>query len=234
MTNLVTIQNHNGVAMVSSRIVAEQLDKEHRRILQDCREKLEDGVEFVQSSYINSQNKEQPELLLTKDGFLLLCMNYQGYNDFKRAYIQAFNEMERELANKNPKTYLEALKALVITEEAKLEAERARQIAETKVIQLAPKAKKYDEVISTAKTFSISEISAILGLGYGNKLHTLLVQEGWLDKEHRGAYTVGDMAPDNTFQVALNNYRGHRAEQVRVTTSGFTKIQALLKLRSQF
>lgn len=52
-------ENREGKLLVSSRVVAEQLDKEHKRVMQDCREKLEDGVEFVQSSYTNSQNKEQ-------------------------------------------------------------------------------------------------------------------------------------------------------------------------------
>ncbi len=38
-----------------------------------------------------------PEYLLPKDSFILLLMNYQGYNDFKRAYIKRFNEMENAL-----------------------------------------------------------------------------------------------------------------------------------------
>lgn len=116
---IVIIKNCEGVNVVSSRVVAEALGKEHKRVMQDCREKLEDGVEFVQSSYINSQNKEQPELLLTKDGFILLCMNYQGYNDFKRAYINKFNEMEKELTYKLPTNFKEALIELVKAEEEK-------------------------------------------------------------------------------------------------------------------
>ena len=70
MSNLinVTIQNHNGTPVVSSRVVAEQLSKEHSDVMRKCREVLGVG-EFSESSYTNLQNKEQPELLLTKDGF---------------------------------------------------------------------------------------------------------------------------------------------------------------------
>lgn len=46
----------NGNLVVSSRVVAEQLGKEHKRIMQDCRDKLEVGAEFVQTSYIDSCN----------------------------------------------------------------------------------------------------------------------------------------------------------------------------------
>ena len=33
---------------------------------------------FIESTYINKQNKEQPEYLLTKDGFTLLVMGYDA------------------------------------------------------------------------------------------------------------------------------------------------------------
>lgn len=104
----IIINKHEGKNVVSSRVVAEQLNKEHSDVMRKCREVLGVG-EFSESSYINSQNKTQPELLLTKDGFILLCMNYQGYNDFKRAYINKFYEMENELKLSAPKTLKEAL-----------------------------------------------------------------------------------------------------------------------------
>ncbi|MGL6297916.1 MAG: Rha family transcriptional regulator [Methanobacteriaceae archaeon] len=102
MNNLIIeIKKHNGINVVSSRIIAEQLGKQHSHVMSKIKEVL--GVaEFCESSYMNSQGKIQPEFLLTRDGFILLCMNYTGYNDFKRAYINKFNEMEKEL--KNPHT----------------------------------------------------------------------------------------------------------------------------------
>lgn len=113
-----TIKNYNGKLMVSSRIVAKQMRKQHAHVLEKCREVLGQS-EFCESSYINSQNKEQPELLLTKDGFILLCMNYQGYNDFKREYIQAFNKMEEQLKS-NFEQKLAIAKIIAQTDKAKL------------------------------------------------------------------------------------------------------------------
>lgn len=115
---MVIIKNCDGINVVSSRIVAKELEKEHSDVMRKIREVLGVG-EFSESTYINTQNKEQPELLLTKDGFTLLCMNYQGYNDFKRAYINKFNEMEKELTYKLPANFKEALIELVKAEEEK-------------------------------------------------------------------------------------------------------------------
>ncbi|GHU73168.1 hypothetical protein FACS1894184_21080 [Clostridia bacterium] len=58
----------DGKAVVSSRDIARVFEKEHRRVLQDIRE-LPVSVEFgqhnfVQSSYVNEQNKQQPECLV--------------------------------------------------------------------------------------------------------------------------------------------------------------------------
>lgn len=98
--------NKSEMTVVSSLDVAETFEKEHRRVLQDIRE-LECSDEFrehnfVQSSYVNSQNKKQPMHLVTRDGFTLLAMGYTGEKAmrFKEAYIKQFNAMEKTLQGK--------------------------------------------------------------------------------------------------------------------------------------
>lgn len=83
----VTIQDHNGIPVVSSRVISEQLGKEHSDVMRKCREVLGLG-EFSESSYTNSQNKEQPELLLTKDGFILLCYELPRLQRFQKGLYQ--------------------------------------------------------------------------------------------------------------------------------------------------
>lgn len=98
--------NKEEVATCTSIDVAETFEKEHRRVLQDirelkCSEKF--GLHnFVQSSYINSQNKKQPMYVMTRDGFTLLVMGYTGEKamQFKEAYINQFNAMEKSLKGK--------------------------------------------------------------------------------------------------------------------------------------
>jgi len=98
--------NHEERTVVSSLDIAETFGKEHRRVLQDIREigcseefRLHN---FVQSSYENSQGKQQPMFLVTRDGFVLLAMGYTGElaMRFKETYIKQFNAMESALRGK--------------------------------------------------------------------------------------------------------------------------------------
>lgn len=98
--------NHEERTVVSSLDIAETFGKEHRRVLQDIREigcseefRLHN---FVQSSYENSQGRQQPMFLVTRDGFVLLAMGYTGElaMRFKEAYIKQFNAMESALRGK--------------------------------------------------------------------------------------------------------------------------------------
>lgn len=91
---------------VSSRTVAKGLGKRHDNVMRDLKEitegllKCEDTPKnlIVLSTYTNRQNKQEyKEYKLTKDGFTLYMFNIQGYQEFKMAYINKFNEMERAL-----------------------------------------------------------------------------------------------------------------------------------------
>lgn len=92
------------INVVSSRDIAEGLGKEHKNVLRDLDNILVSDCsnlsrQIIKSTYINSRGKEYREYLLTKDGFTLYMFNIQGYNDFKMAYINKFNEMEQALRN---------------------------------------------------------------------------------------------------------------------------------------
>jgi Rha family phage regulatory protein len=101
----VRIEKIDGLNVVNSRVVAEQLGKEHRRILQDIREKaLHEFVQWIiPNKYKASNGQEYDEFLLTKDGFIMLVFNYTGYNDFKEAYINEFNRMEKQISEPKPR-----------------------------------------------------------------------------------------------------------------------------------
>ena len=86
--------------VVSSRIVAEELGKQHQHVMRDLRKILTspnvDGL-IIPNNYTDKKGQSRKEYLLTKDGFTLYMFNIQGYQDFKMAYIQKFNEMEKIL-----------------------------------------------------------------------------------------------------------------------------------------
>jgi Rha family phage regulatory protein len=110
------VSGKNNEPMVSSREVAAKFGKEHRRVLQSLREQVIPLVSepfglhnFVQSTYQADNGKLEPEILLTKDGFLILAMGFTGSEamQWKELFIDAFNaaigsvvELKIELARK--------------------------------------------------------------------------------------------------------------------------------------
>lgn len=102
------IIEHDGEALTTSRAVADYFGKAHKDILRAIRETSEqldqttEGAEFSRrnfapSKYRDERGKEQPAYTLTRDGFTLLAMGFTGAKalQFKIAYINAFNRMER-------------------------------------------------------------------------------------------------------------------------------------------
>ena len=103
--DIVIQENSQYGLVVSSRTVAKELGKRHDAVLRDIKNILENSLNLentnlcsliIPSTYrANGQKRTYREYLLTKDGFTLYMFNIQGYQDFKIAYIQKFNEMER-------------------------------------------------------------------------------------------------------------------------------------------
>lgn len=89
----------------STRFVAEVFDKRHDDVLKrirnlDCSDEFR-LRNFAESSYLNSQGKEQPMYEMTFDGFTFLVMGFTGKQAaiFKEAYIAEFNRMRQLIAD---------------------------------------------------------------------------------------------------------------------------------------
>lgn len=162
--------------VVSSRVVAQGLGKRHDHVIRDLENILQNsetpnlGSLLISSSYkVDGQKREYKEYLLTKDGFTLYMFNIQGYNDFKLAYINKFNEMERALQFNTPQTFAEALK---LAYEQQLVIEEQKQ----KLIEAEPKVEFYDTVTGSDTTIDLGQAAKVLnykGLGR-NKLFQYL------------------------------------------------------------
>ena len=120
MQDLLTInieKNSELGPVVSSRTVAEEINRRHTHVLRDLEKILlspnVDSV-IIPSEYKDSTGRNLKEYLLTKDGFTLYMFNIQGHNDFKMAYINKFNEMEEELKQQYqvPQTPMQALEMM--------------------------------------------------------------------------------------------------------------------------
>jgi Rha family phage regulatory protein len=102
------VKNIDGKAVTTSRKVAEIFEKEHKNILQairnleipsDYRELNFQPSVYEQPNPSGGKPIQQPEYLITRDGFTILAMGFTGKKamQFKIAYIEAFNAMEAQL-----------------------------------------------------------------------------------------------------------------------------------------
>lgn len=119
MNSIINIKNQGGNLVVSSREVAENFEKRHDGVLRDIENLISSigtpqncGMLFIESEYVNSNNRRFKEYLLTRDGFSLLVMGFTGQKalEWKLKYIDAFNKMEQAIKNNKLLTPIEELK----------------------------------------------------------------------------------------------------------------------------
>ncbi|HEN7538793.1 TPA: Rha family transcriptional regulator, partial [Escherichia coli] len=110
MTTLPT-QSHPEITIINGRVVTTSLavanyfTKRHERVLDRIRN-LECSTEFTEhnfvlSEYTDASGRKLPCYQITRDGFAFLAMGFTGKRAarFKEAYINAFNQMEKQLSN---------------------------------------------------------------------------------------------------------------------------------------
>lgn len=178
---VVKIENVNGQLVVSSRVVAEQLGKEHSKVIRSLEQLLaEPNVAslIIPSEYKDLQGKPRKEYLLTQDGFTLYMFNIQGYNEYKLAYISEFNRMREALNNqfKIPTTMKEALQ-IALEQAEKIEFLENRVEEQNQIIGEFKPIKDYvDTILSSEDTMTITQIAADYGLS-GIALNKILHDE---------------------------------------------------------
>ncbi|MBW0675220.1 Rha family transcriptional regulator [Escherichia coli] len=109
MTTLPT-QSHPEITIINGRVVTTSLavsnyfTKRHERVLDRIRN-LECSAEFTEhnfvlSEYTDASGRKLPCYQITRDGFAFLAMGFTGKRAarFKEAYINAFNQMEKQLS----------------------------------------------------------------------------------------------------------------------------------------
>ncbi|XZF60645.1 MAG: phage antirepressor KilAC domain-containing protein [Gloeotrichia echinulata DVL01] len=118
------------------------------------------------------------DIYLTKDCFKQFAMvsGTPKAKEVRLYYLQCEKELKAiKAAPQLPSDYLSALKALVSAEEAKL-------IAESKVIEMAPKVELYNVICESGQNIRMGELAKVIGIkGLGrNNLFQFLKNQGIL------------------------------------------------------
>ena len=179
----IQIENNSELgAVVSSRVIAQELEKRHSHVIRDLEKILLSpnvGSVIIPSEYKDSTGRKLKEYLLTKDCFTLYMFNIQGHNDFKMAYISKFNEMENTIQNRLPGTYKEALTQLLQTVEEKEKLELENNMNKQKIAEYEPKASYLDTILNNKSLVTVGQIAKDYGMSaqaLNKLLHDLKVQ----------------------------------------------------------
>lgn len=190
----IQIENNTELGVVvSSRVIAQELGKAHKNVIRDL-EKILLGSNvssvIIPGEYKDSTGRKLKEYLLTKDGFTLYMFNIQGHNEFKMAYINKFNEMERQIAQPTASYMIDdpVKRAEKWIEEQKEKQQLLEQntVQQKQIEEYKPKALFADAVNSSNSSILVGELAKLIsqnGVKIGqNRLFEWLRNNGYLIK----------------------------------------------------
>ena len=184
--NEIILSTQNGEPVASSREVAKRFGKEHKHVLAAIRQILaaeNSATKFFHETAFEYRGQRFPEYLMNRDGFSLLAMGFTGKEavQWKLKYIQAFNEMEKQLAQRPQLSRAELMAQALIAAHDELEHKDA-QIAE-----LTPKGIFADAVSASKKSILVGELAKLLcqnGVQIGqNRLFSWMREHGYLIRD---------------------------------------------------
>lgn len=222
---------------MSSLEIAELTGKQHAHIMRDIRSLLAQGVSqsnFGLSSYKQPQPrggyKELPCFELTKKGCLILASGYDAV--LREKIIDRWELLEIEKRQpKTPQNYLEALKALVSSEEEKQRLALEKKQLEQQNAKLQPKAAFADAAFATDDKVDIGMSAKILKLGFGrNTLFDKLRKAGVFfanrNEPKQRFIDAGYFEMKEKF-IERNNHPGFVVTKVLVTQKGLAYLNHL-------
>ena len=170
-TKIVFTQTDSGV-FADSLTIASVFNKVHKDMVKvmkrdEAFEEFITGGQISPSTYIDKSGKSNPLYLFDRDAFSYFVMGFTGKEAkrWKLDYIKAFNEMEKRLkANTlaTPQTYIEALKALVISEEAKQKLALENKAQAKQIEQDKPKVEFAEAIETSSNAIMIGAYAKLL------------------------------------------------------------------------
>lgn len=183
MNELVFIQNDE--ILVSSKDIADNFSKQHGHVLRDIENIEKDvsnfGEMFHKGEAEDSYGRSQPCYFMNRDGFTLLAMGFTGKQalGWKIKYINAFNQMEKQLKTATPQLTGEELMA-----KALIEAKSVMERQNKQIIEMKPKALFADTVAASDSSILVGQEAKLIsqsGCKMGqNRFFAWLRENGYL------------------------------------------------------
>lgn len=224
---------------MSSREIAELCNKDHRNVCRDIDILNESYAQMgllkvEQSDYIADNGQSYRQFLLSKEQTIDLITGYRA--DIRIRINRRWAELEQQASSPVvalPQDYISALKALVMSEEAK---ERAN--AEIQLLQ--PKAAALDAISHSKGSTGIRETAKAVGMGQNEFVAWCTnpnkpASARFMYRDHSGALNAYSHRIDQGFVTQKlscfigGDGRDRSAPKVRFTPSGVAQIAKMLQ-----
>ena len=216
---------------MSSREIAELVEKQHKHVLRDIEKMLQDiggpnfGPSDFEHEYTTSQNKQAKEYRLPKDLTVTLITGYRA--DLRYRVVKRLEEMEAQ-------SIPAALSGPQLMAAALIEADATMKTQAAQIESMKGDVEAFDRIASADGSLNITEVAKNLGLR-PKDLFSWLSQNGWIYKRTGGTSWLGYQSKCNSGLLEHKTTTVLRAdgsekvtEQVRVTAKGLTRLAKLI------
>lgn len=222
----------NAEMTMSSREIAELVEKRHDHVLRDVEKMLQDidapkfGAVDFQAEYTDAKGQARKEYRLPKDLTVTLITGYRA--DLRYKVVKRLEEMEAQavpVALSGPQLLAAAL----------IEADATMKTQAAQIESMQGDVEAFDRIASADGSLSITEVAKNLGLR-PKDLFSWLSQNGWIYKRTGGTSWLGYQSKCNAGLLEHKTTTVLRAdgsekvtEQVRVTAKGLTRLAKLIR-----
>ncbi|WP_249934189.1 phage antirepressor KilAC domain-containing protein [Marinilactibacillus psychrotolerans] len=225
---MIEIVNQHNQVVTTSKNVADNFGKYHKNIIRDIERLLEEDrlnfePMFYEGEEPDSYGRPQKVYYMNRDGFSFLVMGFTGKRaiQFKLAYIEQFNQMEKQLIEAAKDSYM-IDDPVARAEKWIQEQEKTKQLA-LENESMKPKAAFADSVTASGDTILIRDLSRFLkqnGMNIGqNRLFEKLRQDGYLIKSGSRRNTPTQKAMDlGLFKTTERTIQRSEGSQIKITT----------------
>lgn len=220
-------------ATMSSVMLAELVEKEHKNVLADIRKlqefyiqtySAEKSADLIKSStYTDSLGRTYPCFELSKDACLDLVTGYSLPH--RHAVNQRWQELEKAVGTYQiPQTYPEALRAYADELEAHEQTKQALEAAK-------PKAEYFDNLVSRNLLVNIRDTAKELRVKQ-NEFVNFLLSNGYLYRDQKGKLRPYAQHTPTLFEVKEFTRGEYSDVQTLVTPTGRETFRLLLSAKS--
>ena len=219
--------------MMTSVMLAELVEKEHKNVLVDVRKLVEfytqtysaeKSADLIKSStYVDSLGRTYPCFELSKDACLDLVTGYSLPH--RHAVNQRWQELEQTASadqSKLPQTYIEALEALLAAEKEKL------ALQETNA-EMKPKAEYFDHLVARNLLLGVRDTAKELGVKQ-NQFVTFLLEGKYVYRNEKGNLRPYVQHTPSLFELKEFTRGDYADAQMLVTPQGRETFRLLLQV----